>query len=140
MILFEKEVKFGKIDNDKITFAELTEMWKTDYAEKRLAFKTYSRYLDYLARIIPAIGHIKLKNLTPIHLNRLYDDLGQDGVSKRTMRDSKGNIIPNRRLAEKTFVEHHRVSCILVIFICYLGRTKAALQYFLFLHYYFLFI
>lgn len=34
-----------------------------------------------MERIIPAIGHIKLVDLRPQHLNAFYKALGEEGVS-----------------------------------------------------------
>ena len=101
-ILFEEEVKQGKCYDENMTFAELVKIWDSDYAQKQLAPKTYLRYQDYLKRILPAIGHIKLKNLTPIHLNRFYENLGEDGI-KKVNGKHKG------KLAEKTIGDHHKL-------------------------------
>lgn len=40
---------------------------------------TISSYRDLAERIIPVIGHIRLKDLRPDHLNDLYTILAQDG-------------------------------------------------------------
>ena len=62
-----------------------------------------------MKRINKAIGHIKLKDLQPLHLNAFYRNLAEDGVNMKAKRDEKGNIIANGRLSPKTIVEHHRV-------------------------------
>lgn len=102
---FEEEIKHGNTYNNKMKFCELVELWKNDYAKNRLAPKTYSRYGDYLKRILPVIGHIKLKDLSPVHLNRLYESLTKYGLK----RDRNGNIVGDGRFAPKTILEHHRV-------------------------------
>lgn len=40
---------------------------------------TIVRYRELTARIYPAIGHIKLKDLRADHLNTLYTELGKEG-------------------------------------------------------------
>ncbi|AFM41951.1 site-specific recombinase XerD [Desulfosporosinus acidiphilus SJ4] len=81
-VLFEKEVEDGTyLDGGKLTFAEFTERWIKDYAEKQLQPKTFLRYKDMLdSRILPAIGHIKLQKLQPNHLLQFYNNLEEDGI------------------------------------------------------------
>lgn len=90
--LFEREVENGTyLDGSKITFAEFTERWRKDYAEKQLEPKTFHRYEDMLnSRILPALGHIKLGKLQPTHLLQFYDNLGEDGIR----RDVKYSVKP----------------------------------------------
>lgn len=90
--LFEKEVENGTyLDGSKITFADFTERWIKDYAEKQLQPKTLHRYLDMLnSRILPALGHIKLEKLQPTHLLQFYDNLGESGIR----RDVRYSIKP----------------------------------------------
>lgn len=108
-ILFEEEVKTGNCPNSNIKFQPYSELWIKDYGKQNLAPKTLSRYCEYLKRINRAIGHIKLKDLQPIHLNAFYRNLAEDGVNKRAKRDENGNIIANGKLSPKTIIEHHRV-------------------------------
>lgn len=80
-LLFEEEVKNGLyLDGNKITFAKFVERWETDYASKQLAPKTYFRYKGLLKRIIPAIGHITIADLQPVHLLRFYSNLAENGI------------------------------------------------------------
>jgi integrase len=90
-------------------FSELVEVWIDDCAKPQLAIKTFARYKDFLKRILPAIGHMKLRDVKPIHLNQLYKNLQEDGINKNAKRDAKGNIISNGTLAPKTILEHHRL-------------------------------
>ncbi len=108
-MLFEEQVKTGNCPNSNIKFQPYSELWIKDYGEQYLAPKTLSRYCEYLKRINKAIGHIKLKDLQPLHLNAFYRNLSEDGVSLRVKRDENGNIIGNGKLSPKTIVEHHRV-------------------------------
>lgn len=108
-MLFEEEVKTGNCANSNIKFQPYSEIWIRDYGEQNLAPKTLSRYREYLKRINKAIGHIKLKDLQPLHLNAFYRNLAEDGVNLKAKRDENGNIIANGKLSPKTIVEHHRV-------------------------------
>ena len=107
-ILFEEKVKNGKC-YDNMRFSELVEIWIEDYAEQQLAVKTFVRYQDFLGRILPAIGHMKLRDIKPVHLNQFYKNLQEDGINQKAIRDNKGNIIGNGKLAPKTILEHHRL-------------------------------
>ncbi len=81
-IEFERQVETGQYyDGSKMTFAELAELWITKYAESELAPKTLYRYKEMLrTRILPAIGHIKLDKLQPMHLLDFYENLREAGI------------------------------------------------------------
>ncbi len=108
-ILFEEEVKSGRSYNCNMRFNEFSKMWLKEYGEKQLAPKTYSRYIGLLDRINQAIGHMKLKDIKPLHLNRFYDNLSEKGISKKIKYDENGNIINDRYLAPKTIFAHHQL-------------------------------
>ena len=79
---FELQVERGlHLDGGKLTFADFTEIWLRDYAERNLAPKTLARYKELLStRIVPTIGHIRLEKLQPSHLLEFYDNLSEDGI------------------------------------------------------------
>lgn len=92
-VLFQQEVENGLyLDGGKITFAEFTNKWLTDYAEKNLAPTTLVSYKIILNRILPAIGHITLNKLQPHHLIQFYNSLDEEG----TRRD--GRFTPTKAL------------------------------------------
>ncbi len=107
-VLFEEEVKNGICPDDRIRFVDFADRWMQEYAKSNLTIKTYHRYGDYLERINQSIGHLKLKDITPLHLNQFYRSLEEDGVNKKKKYDTDGNLI-NGRLAPKTIVDHHRL-------------------------------
>lgn len=98
-VLFEEQVKNGILPDKNIRFCDFSKRWMDEYAKINLAIKTYARYEIYLERINQAIGHFKLKDLKPLHLNSFYRNLEEDGVNKR----SKGKLAP------KTVRDHHMV-------------------------------
>lgn len=108
-ILFEEEVKTGRCYDNSMRFREFSDMWLSEYAEKQLAPKTYYRYIGLLERINQAIGHMKLKDIKPLHLNKFYDNLSENGISKRIKHDSDGNPTNDRHLAPKTIFAHHQL-------------------------------
>ena len=80
-VLFQQEVENGLyLDGGKITFAEFTDKWLTDYAEKNLAPTTLVSYKIILNRILPALGHITLSKLQPHNLIQFYNSLDEEGA------------------------------------------------------------
>lgn len=81
---FEEKVKNGKyLKGEKIKFEDFVDTWLKDYAEHQLAKTTISAYKELLEqKIIPAIGHLKLAKIQPLHLQSFYNNLLEDGVRK----------------------------------------------------------
>ena len=108
-VLFEEEVKSGICPDNKIRFVDFSKRWIDEYAKDKLAIKTFTRYEIYLRRINKGIGHLKLKDITPLQLNAFYRSLEADGVNQKKKYDKDGNLINGGRLAPKTILDHHRV-------------------------------
>lgn len=108
-VLFEEEVKNGICPDNKIRFVDFSKRWMDEYAKVNLTIKTYTRYEIYLKRINQGIGHLKLKDITPLQLNAFYRSLEADGVNQRKRYDENGDLINNGKLAPKTILDHHRV-------------------------------
>ncbi len=82
---FEKECKEGITSDSRLKFREYCD-YAIDLKEKRGAkHSTIVRYRELTARIYPAIGHIKLKDLRADHLNDLYTALGEPGSGKEAV-------------------------------------------------------
>lgn len=80
---FEKSVTLGYQVDNRQTFAEYA-AYVLDLKEREGAkYRTIERYRELLERITPAIGHIKLPDLRPRHLNDFYKNLGEPGISKQ---------------------------------------------------------
>ncbi len=108
-VLFEEEVKNGICPDNKIRFVDFSKRWMDEYAKVNLTIKTYARYEIYLKRINQGIGHLKLKDITPLQLNAFYRSLEADGINQRKRYDENGDLINNGKLAPKTILDHHRV-------------------------------
>jgi integrase len=73
-------------ETGKLTVAEYMNKWLTQSARNRLRPKTYKDYSGLTRlHIIPALGHIKLRNLTPLHVQSFYGSKLESGLSKRTV-------------------------------------------------------
>src|ERR671916_1486560 len=70
----------------KLTVAEYMNKWLTESARNRLRPKTYKDYSGLTRlHIVPALGHIKLKKLSPLHVQSFYGSKLESGLSKRTV-------------------------------------------------------
>lgn len=73
-------------DSGKLTVAEYMDRWLRESARNRLRPKTYEDYVGLTRRhIAPALGHVKLKKLTPLHVQQFYGVKLESGLSKRTV-------------------------------------------------------
>lgn len=79
---FEQKVKNGcSIEGDKITLREFTQQWLEEYASHQLELTTISSYNNYIKKhILPALGHYKLSEIKPLHLQSFYNSLLRDGI------------------------------------------------------------
>lgn len=77
---FEVDVLNGYRTDNRITFAQYAEYVLQLKERANIAARTVDRYRSMLPRINAAIGHIKLTQLRPHHLNELYENLGKLGV------------------------------------------------------------
>lgn len=85
----------------KMTFKDLANKWIKDYGETNLAPKTLYRYKEMLdSRIIPAMGHMKIEKIKPLHLAEFYKNLQESGIRKDK---KKGGLSP------QTIKHHHRL-------------------------------
>lgn len=69
--------------NSNTYFKDYSEEWLENNKPPQLAPKTYDRYKNMLNNINAAIGGIKLCNLQSHHLNTFYNNLREEGISKR---------------------------------------------------------
>ena len=77
---FEKECREGVASDSRQKFAPYCD-YVIDLKEKTgIKHSTIVRYKELTRRIYPAIGHMKLKDIRPDHLNSLYTQLAQPGA------------------------------------------------------------
>lgn len=77
---FERSIEQGYSLDNKQTFAEYA-AYVLDLKERTgVRPTTLDRYLELLGRINAAIGHIKLADLRPQHLNAFYKNLAEPGL------------------------------------------------------------
>ena len=80
---FEREISQGFQADDRQTFAEYAQYVLELKEQGGVKTSTLDSYRDLLRRIDPEIGHIRLTDLRPQHLNTLYKHLSAPDASYR---------------------------------------------------------
>ncbi|WP_434642663.1 tyrosine-type recombinase/integrase [Thermoanaerobacterium thermosaccharolyticum] len=89
------------IEPSKLTFKAFVEKWLEEYAKDNLAPKTLYRYKEMLdKRILPALGHLKLNKIKPIHILEFLNMLKEDDIR---LDGKKGG------LSAQTIKHHYRL-------------------------------
>jgi integrase len=74
-------------DADNLKLGEYLDRWLADSVADTVRPTTFERYEQIVRlHIRPALGSLKLKNLTPVHVRGLYREKLQDGLSPRTVQ------------------------------------------------------
>ena len=116
---FEQEIQKGLQLDNKQTFVEYAN-YVIDLKERTGTKHTTVRFYRYLMeRIVPAIGHLKLADIRPQHLNAFYKTLMEKGIrtgAKRTHTKIdlgdylKKHHITREKLAEQAGISHTTVT------------------------------
>ena len=77
---FERSIEQGFALDNRQTFAEYADYVIDLKKRTGLRPKTEDRYRELLGRINPAIGHLKIADIRPQHLNSFYKNLGESGI------------------------------------------------------------
>lgn len=77
---FERSIEQGFVLDNRQTFAEYA-AYVLDLKERSgTKPKTLDRYREHMGRINQAIGHMKLADIRPQHLNSFYKNLSEPGI------------------------------------------------------------
>ncbi len=96
---FEKECREGTRSDTRQTIEQYTTYCIGLKEQRGAKVSTVTLYCSLSSRLIfPFIGHIKLKDIKPQHLNDLYTELSKEGKHKN-----------GGRLSGKTILEVHRL-------------------------------
>lgn len=79
-VLFEEKCRQESYIDDSMTLNSFIEQWRQDYEQSHLKNTTQKHYDDLLERIKPALGHLKLSEITPLHINAFYKNLAEGGI------------------------------------------------------------
>ena len=85
---FEERVRSGKyLDGEHMTFVELVDQWKRNYAKKNLPPSTIDSYLAILKnQFYPALGNMKVSKITALHIQSVVNSMSERGLSPGTVR------------------------------------------------------
>lgn len=73
---------------DKTTLATWLNEWLNTFCKNKVKPLTYQAYAGLIKNhIIPAIGNMKLQEVTGIHVQRLYNQMADNGFSPKTIRN-----------------------------------------------------
>jgi integrase len=103
------------VDPTKMTVAQYLRHWLEVDAERRVGSKTAARYRGIVEKnIIPRLGHVPTRMLTPVHIERFEADLLREGWVKtrpgRTIeRGDAASVDEKRGLSPQTVLHVHRV-------------------------------
>lgn len=86
-VIFEKGIEEQTASDSRICFDPYAEYVIRIKEQAGLAASTALNYSYHRKRLAPFIGHIKLKDLTPIVLNKAYTDMINAGISKKYVRE-----------------------------------------------------
>ena len=84
VVKFEEEVAAtGGTDGGNIRFADFVARYMEEYGKLYLKPTTLANYQGCLPRINQAIGHLRLKDITPMHIQAFYRNLQEEGIRQR---------------------------------------------------------
>lgn len=111
---FEDKLARGYEADNRQTFAEYAQYVLKLKEDSGCKHKTLDDYRSMLTRINAAIGHLRLTEIRPSHLNIFYQNLGQDGTrAGKDRAAAKKDIAPlvkSQKLSMKVFAEKAHVS------------------------------
>ena len=94
-IKFEEEIRAGYEVDKRKKFHEYAEYVMDLKSRTGLSPTTIERYRSMLPRIYDGIGHMKLTDIRPYHLNDLYKHLAENGIR------NKGAIATAKKVVKK---------------------------------------
>ncbi len=121
VVQFEEQVRNGQVSDGSIRFADFAARYMEEYAPHNLKPTTQANYKRNLVRINKAIGHIRLKDLTALHLQAFIKNLQEEGVRQHTTATAnaalgewmKANKTTQSALAKEAGLAHQTVSAAL---------------------------
>ena len=107
-VKFEEKIKLGYAPDCKKTFAEYAEYVLQLKRRAGLKRTTDARYQSLLERINIAIGHLKVTDIRPQHLNMLYENLMEANI--RSSQSQAKAIVELREIFKKRGLSLSEVS------------------------------
>ncbi len=119
---FERELELGYQVDNRQTFAQYAEYVLQLKERAGLRPKTIYEYRQQLIRINAAIGHLKLQDIRPQHLNSFYKNLAEAGVRKSgymaTPIVDLGGVLTERGMTREKLAQVAGISAATVTTAC----------------------
>jgi integrase len=91
--LLKRRGALHELEMGRLSVAEMVDRWWRDYARFRLARKTLGPYSTiWNTHLASRIGHLQVRQITPLVVGKLRNDLEEDGVGKPTIRKGLGML------------------------------------------------
>jgi integrase len=76
------KVETGQMSDVKnMSVKEYLNHWLEEYARKNVSHTTFKKYENAVEKAVPHIGYLKLINVKPVHVQKLFNDLSDLGLS-----------------------------------------------------------
>ena len=89
---FEDEARGGKLPLSNMTVAELLDRFMDEYGKQNLKPRTLYDYQLLIPRIKAGLGHLKVKDVTPLHITKFYANLAESNVTKFYANLAESNV------------------------------------------------
>ena len=127
---FERELELGYQADCRQTFAEYAEYVLSLKERAGLKPKTLYEYRAQLVRVNAAIGHMKLQDIRPQHLNSFYKNLAEEGVRKSGYRATAvvdlGEILKKKKWTREKLAQVAGISATTVTTACRREKIQGA--------------
>lgn len=90
--LFEEKIRSNTFLDNRIKFSVFAAKYMDVFGALSLKPKTFQSYTENLVKINAALGHIKLCDLKPTHLNAFYKNLQEEGVRESSLAVCKMDL------------------------------------------------
>ena len=119
---FERELELGYQADNRQTFAQYAEYVLKLKERAGLKPKTLFEYRAQLVRINAAIGHMKLQDIRPQHLNSFYKNLAEEGVRQSGYRATAtadlGGLLKEKKMTREKLAQVAGISATTVTTAC----------------------
>lgn len=119
---FERELELGFQADCRQTFAQYAEYVIQLKERAGIKPKTLYEYRAQLVRVNAAIGHMKLQDIRPQHLNSFYKNLAESGVRKSGYRATAtvdlGAILKEKKMTREKLAQVAGISATTVTTAC----------------------
>lgn len=111
---FEEKLNQGYQVDNHISFEEYSVQFLESKQRAGLKKSTYDRYVLLLRRINPAIGHMRLQDIRPRHLNQFYDNLLEPDIRFQPQtalpRTNISHILKQRKISQERLAKTAKIS------------------------------